>query len=246
MSARITQNMISRSLLLDLQNVTDKLVAHAAARSRRARSSPRRRTTRSRPARRSCSAPTSRSNQQYQRNVAEAQRRGRASPTPRSANVGDVVLRARDLVVQGANDTLGPQGAPGDRQRDDAADRLGQVRRPTRSTPAATSSPGSATLTQPYQLGADDAYARQHRGRQARDRAGRPDRPEHHRPVDVLGDDTERAPEDAARHRRPISTPATRPRSATPTCRRSTSAHDTVVNARAGRRRAREPARHRA
>jgi len=49
---------------------------------------------------------------QYQRNVGEASSWQNVTDTA-LANVNDAVLRARDLVIQGANDTVGPEGRQG-------------------------------------------------------------------------------------------------------------------------------------
>ncbi len=51
-----------------------------------------------------------------------------------------------------------PERSRRTRVRGQPADRPGQAARPTRNTPAATSSPGTATETAPYQTGANDAY----------------------------------------------------------------------------------------
>jgi flagellar hook-associated protein 3 FlgL len=94
---------------------------------------------------------------QYQRNVAEAQSWQSVTDTALS-NVTDAVLRVRDLVVQGANDTIGPQG------RQAIANEVTQLIDSIKSSANAQYAgryvfAGSATLTEPYQLGANDAYA---------------------------------------------------------------------------------------
>ena len=65
-----------------------------------------RRTTRSARARRCCSAATSRRTSSTSATSAR-RRAGTTPPTRRCRSVNDAVLRARDLLVQGANDTLG-------------------------------------------------------------------------------------------------------------------------------------------
>ena len=156
MSARITQNMLSRSLLLDLQNVTDKL-----SRTQRKISSGKELTAPSDDPFAASQALMLRQDvaldQQYQRNIAEAQSWQGVTDTALS-NVGDAVLRVRDLVVQGANDTLGPQG------RQAIANEVTQLIDSIKSSANAQYAgryvfAGSATLTQPYQLGANDAFS---------------------------------------------------------------------------------------
>jgi flagellar hook-associated protein 3 FlgL len=154
-SARITQNMLSRSLLLDLHNVTDKL-----SRTQRKISSGKELTAPSDDPFAASQALMLRQNvaldQQYQRNVAEAQSWQSVTDTALS-NVTDAVLRVRDLVVQGASDTLGPQG------RQAIANEVTQLIDSVKSAGNSQYAgryvfSGSATLTQPYQLGANDAY----------------------------------------------------------------------------------------
>jgi flagellar hook-associated protein 3 FlgL len=155
-SARITQNMLSRSLLLDLQNVTDRL-----SRTQRKISSGKELTAPSDDPFAASQALMLRqqvaSDDQYQRNVNEAQSWQNVTDTA-LGNVTDALLRVRDLVVQGASDTL---GAPG---RQAIGNEVTQLIDSIKSAANAQYAgryvfAGSATLTQPYQLGASDAYA---------------------------------------------------------------------------------------
>ena len=155
-----------------------------------------------------------------------------------------LVLRARDLVVQGANDTTTP------------SDRA--ARSPPRSTSSIDSIKtdgntqyagryifsGTTTHTQPYQLGADDAYAGNTAIDHARDRPGRPGR---RQPCPARASSATARPACSRRSATIVdrsARPATRPRSARPTCRRSTPPTTRSLNARASRRRPLEPARH--
>ena len=116
----------------------------------------RRPTTRTRPASASCST-TSRSAQQHQETVDEAQSWQNVTDTA-LGEIGDIVLRVRDLAVQGANGALGPQ------RRATIAHEVNQLIHSIKSAANAQYAgryvfAGSATLTQPYQLGANDAYS---------------------------------------------------------------------------------------
>lgn len=96
-------------------------------------------------------------NQQYQRNVADASSWHTVTDTTLS-HITDYVLRARDLVTQGASDPAGPGG------------RAAIVAELTQMVDSIKSEAntqiagrfifsGSATTTKPYQLGSDDTYA---------------------------------------------------------------------------------------
>jgi flagellar hook-associated protein 3 FlgL len=155
-SARITNSMLSRSVLADLQNVTEQL-----SRTQTKISSGKELTAPSDDPFAASQALMLRQdvalNGQYQRNVGEAQSWQNVTDTA-LANVNDAVLRVRDLVIQGANDTVGPAG------RQAIASEIAQL---IDSIKTAANSQyagryvfaGSATTTQPYQLGASDAYS---------------------------------------------------------------------------------------
>jgi len=95
--------------------------------------------------------------QQYERNVDDASSWQSAADSALS-NINDAVGRVRDLLVQGANDTTGPAG------RQAIANEVTQLIDSIK-TEANTQYAGvyvfsgTSTLTQPYQLGASDAYA---------------------------------------------------------------------------------------
>jgi flagellar hook-associated protein 3 FlgL len=152
---RVTQGMLSTTLLADLANISDKLsrtqgklssgkelekpsddpFATARALSFRAELA---------------------SNKQYQANVGEASSWQEATDTALSS-IGDLVLRVRELVVQGANDTLGPSA------RASIAAEIDQL---TESIKSAGNTQyagryifsGSQTTTAPYTVGGADAY----------------------------------------------------------------------------------------
>jgi flagellar hook-associated protein 3 FlgL len=97
------------------------------------------------------------SNQQYQRNVSDASSWHSVTDTTLS-HISDYVLRARDLVVQGANDTAGPGG------RSAIVAELTQIVDSIKSEANTQIAgryifSGSATTTKPYALGATDTYA---------------------------------------------------------------------------------------
>jgi flagellar hook-associated protein 3 FlgL len=153
---RITQNMMSRTLLSDLQNVTDRL-----SRTQSKLSSGKELTAPSDDPFATSRALQMRAdlaqNQQYQRNVDEANSWQSSADTSLS-KVGDIVLRVRDLVVQGASDTVGSAA------RASIAAEITQLIDSVKSEGNANYAgrfifSGSATLTQPYQMGASDAYA---------------------------------------------------------------------------------------
>jgi flagellar hook-associated protein 3 FlgL len=155
-SVRVTQSMISTRVLSDLQKVTQQL-----AKTQEQISSGKQLTQPSDDpfgASRSLQlrAEVART-QQFERNVDDATSWQTTADTALS-NVNDAVGRVRDLLVQGANDTQGPAG------RQAIANEVNQLIDSIK-TEANTQYAGvyvfsgSATLTQPYQLGSNDAYA---------------------------------------------------------------------------------------
>jgi flagellar hook-associated protein 3 FlgL len=96
-------------------------------------------------------------NRQYQRNVDEVASWQTVTDTA-LRRIADHVQRARELLIQGGTDTASPQArqaiATEITQLIDAIKTEGNTRLGDRFVFA-----GSATLTQPYQLGASDAYA---------------------------------------------------------------------------------------
>lgn len=96
-------------------------------------------------------------NRQFQRNAMDANDWHAVTDTT-LAHINDLVLRARDLVVQGSNDTLGPAG----RQAIVAEfTQLVESIKSEANTKVAGRFifSGSATLTQPYAVGGADTYA---------------------------------------------------------------------------------------
>jgi flagellar hook-associated protein 3 FlgL len=95
--------------------------------------------------------------QQYERNVDDATSWQSAADSALS-NVNDAVQRVRDLLVQGANDTTGPEG------RQAIANEVNQLIDSIKTEGNTQYAgvyifSGTATLTQPYQLGANDTFA---------------------------------------------------------------------------------------
>jgi flagellar hook-associated protein 3 FlgL len=153
---RITQNMLSRTLLSDLQNDTDRL-----SRTQQKLSSGKELTQPSDDPFATSQALQYRAdlaqNQQYQRNVDEANSWQSVTDTALS-KISDSLLRVRDLVVQAANDTSGASA------RSDIAAEITQLIDSVKAEGNAQYAgryvfAGSATTTQPYQMGASDAYA---------------------------------------------------------------------------------------
>jgi flagellar hook-associated protein 3 FlgL len=154
-SVRITQSMMTRTLLSDLQNVTDKL-----ATTQQRLSSGKQLTAPSDDPFAASQALRLRgelaANVQYQRNVSDASSWQDVSDTA-LGNISDSVQRVRDLVVQGASDTAGQQRGP----------IIGEITQLIDSIKTDANSQyggryifsGSATLTQPYQMGATDNYS---------------------------------------------------------------------------------------
>ena len=97
------------------------------------------------------------SNRQYQRNATDANDWHAVTDTTLS-HISDLVLRARDLVVQGASDTLGPAGRQAIvsefKQLVDSVKSEANTKVAGRFLFA-----GSATLTQPYAMGGADTYS---------------------------------------------------------------------------------------
>jgi flagellar hook-associated protein 3 FlgL len=153
---RITQNMLSRGLLDDLQGVTERL-----SRTQQKLSSGKELTAPSDDPFAASRALMFRSdiaqNEQYGRNVDEAQAWQTITDASLS-KVGDLVLRARDLLVQGANDSSGAAA------RSSIATEIDQLAEAMKSEGNAKYAgrfifAGSATLTQPYQMGGVDTYS---------------------------------------------------------------------------------------
>jgi len=96
-------------------------------------------------------------NRQYQRNAGDANDWHAVTDTTLS-HISELVLRARDLVVQGATDTLGPAG----RQAiiSEFTQLVDSVKTEANTKVAGRFVfAGSATLTQPYATGATDTYS---------------------------------------------------------------------------------------
>jgi flagellar hook-associated protein 3 FlgL len=153
---RITQNMISRNLLSDLHTTTERL-----ARTQQKMSSGKELTRPSDDPFAVSRALQFRgdlaANRQHQRNVAEAEAWQDVTDTS-LGQMGDMVLRARELVVRGAT------GSAGQTSRDAIATEIEQLIDSLKTVANAQYAgryvfAGSETLTAPYQLGASDAYA---------------------------------------------------------------------------------------
>jgi flagellar hook-associated protein 3 FlgL len=155
-TTRITQNMMNQTLLYDLQNVTSQLST-----SEQELSSGYKLNQPSDDPYGASQALQLRANlaanSQYQSNVSDANSWQNVADTALS-DIGDSIETARDLVIQGANDT------------NDASDRSAIVTELTQlidsiKTDANTQYgntyifSGTATNTQPYQLGSNDAYS---------------------------------------------------------------------------------------
>lgn len=154
MTTRITQSMLSRSVLADLRDVSSRL-----ERTREKLSSGKELTRPSDDPAAVSRALQYRSelaaNEQYQRSVDEASSWQTATDTALSS-IGDVVLRVRELTVRAANGST----APADRAA--IAQELSQLIDSAKTAANATYAgryvlAGTATLTQPYSL-SDDAY----------------------------------------------------------------------------------------
>ncbi len=154
---RITQNMMSTSVLNDLENAANQL------------NLTQQRISSGKQIQEPSDNPFGTSqalqydgdlaqNTQYQSNVNDAQ--GWQSTVDTAlTNVNDIVLRARDLVVQGASDTSGPSA------RSDIASEIDQLVDSLKAEGNTQYSgryvfSGTQTLTQPYQVGStNDTYA---------------------------------------------------------------------------------------
>ncbi len=153
---RVTQSMISRTLLADLEGVAERMTQ----------------TQRKLSSGKELEKPSDNpygvsralqlrdelgANRQYQRNVEEVASWQTVADTA-LRQIADHVQRARELLIQGGTDTASPQArqaiATEITQLIDAIKTEGNTRLGDRLVFA-----GSATLTQPYQLGASDAYA---------------------------------------------------------------------------------------
>ena len=155
MTGRITQSMLTTNLLADLQNVTNRL-----AQTQNQLSSGKQivkpsddpfGTARALQFRADLAA-----NQQYQTNVSDASGWQDATDTA-LGQVGSLTLRARDLLVQGANDTMGAVG------RQSIAAEIDQIIESIKSTGNTQYAgryifAGSKTTTAPYTPGGADTY----------------------------------------------------------------------------------------
>jgi flagellar hook-associated protein 3 FlgL len=153
---RVTQNMMSRTMLSDLQDVSARL-----AQTQQKLSSGKRitkpsddpyGTTRALQFRAELAA-----NQQYQRNVQEADAWQTATESALSS-VNDIAQRARELLVRGASDTQDASA------RESIATEIDQLIEAVKTEGNAKYAgryifAGSATLTPPYQSGPNDTYA---------------------------------------------------------------------------------------
>ncbi|HKI91768.1 MAG TPA: flagellar hook-associated protein FlgL, partial [Gaiellaceae bacterium] len=150
MTGRITQSMLTTNLLADLQNVTNRL-----SRTQNQLSSGKQITKPSDDPFGTARALQFRAdlaaNQQYQTNVNDASGWQNATDTA-LGQVGNLTLRARDLLVQGANDTVGPAG------RQSIAAEIDQIIESIKSVGNTTYAgryifAGSKTTTAPYTPG---------------------------------------------------------------------------------------------
>ena len=156
MTARITQGMMNQTLLYDLRNVTNQLST-----SEQQLSSGYKLNQPSDDPYGASQALKLRAdlaaNKQYQSNVQDANSWQNVADTA-LGDIGDSIQRARDLVIQGANDT------------NDASDRQAIVTELNQLIDSIKTDgntqyagryifSGTATNTQPYQLGSNDAYS---------------------------------------------------------------------------------------
>jgi flagellar hook-associated protein 3 FlgL len=156
MSTRITNSMITRSLLADLNDVADRL-----ARTQRKLSSGKELTRPSDDPFAVSRAMTLRSalegTRQYQRNVGEATAWQNVTETALS-RITDTVQRARELLVQGASDSAGQVAREAiAAEIDSLTDTIKQEANATYGGRYVFS--GTATDTPPYAVGGADAYA---------------------------------------------------------------------------------------
>ncbi len=156
MTARITQGMLNQTLLYDLRNVTTQVST-----SEQQLSSGYKLNQPSDDPYGASQALKLRadlaSNQQYQSNVQDANSWQNVADTA-LGDIGDAIQRARDLVLQGANDT----NDSGDRQA--IVTELNQLIDSIKTDGNTQYAgryifSGTKTNTQPYQLGSNDAYS---------------------------------------------------------------------------------------
>ena len=156
MGVRITNQMISRSVLADLNDVSTRL-----AKTQEQMSSGKQITRPSDDPYGTSRALTLRSDvagtQQYQRNVGEAVAWQNITDAALSS-INDAVQRARELTIQAASDSAG-QAA-----RSSAADEIDQLIESIKGEANASYGgryvfAGTATGTQPYAVGGADSYA---------------------------------------------------------------------------------------
>jgi flagellar hook-associated protein 3 FlgL len=155
-TTRITQGMLNQTLLYDLQNVTTQLST-----SEQELSSGYKLNQPSDDPYGASQALKLRadlaSNQQYQGNVSDANAWQSVADTA-LGDIGDSVQRARDLVIQGANDT----NAPSDRTAivTELTQLIDSIKTDANTQYAGRYIfSGTATNTQPYQQGAVDTYS---------------------------------------------------------------------------------------
>jgi flagellar hook-associated protein 3 FlgL len=155
-TARITQGMLNQTLLYDLRNVTTQLST-----SEQQLSSGYKLNQPSDDPYGASQALKLRAdlaaNQQYQSNVQDANSWQNVADTA-LGDIGDSIQRARDLVLQGANDT----NAASDRQA--IVTELNQLIESIKTDGNTQYAgryifSGTKTNTQPYQLGSNDAYS---------------------------------------------------------------------------------------
>jgi flagellar hook-associated protein 3 FlgL len=156
MTTRITNQMISRSVLSDLNDVSNRL-----SQTQQKMSSGKQITRASDDPYGTSRALTLRSElagtQQYQRNVSEATAWQDVTDSALST-MSDAVQRARELAVQGASDSAGAAA------RTAAAQEIDQLIESVKQAANASYSghyvfSGTATSTPPYVVGGSDAYA---------------------------------------------------------------------------------------
>jgi flagellar hook-associated protein 3 FlgL len=156
MSTRITNQMIARSVLTDLNDVSNRL-----AKTQQRMTSGKQITRASDDPYGASRALTLRgelgATQQYQRNVSEASAWQDVTDSALST-ISDVVHRAQELTVQGASDGAGPAA------RVAAAQEIDQLIESVKQAANASYGgrfvfSGTATNVQPYAVGGADAYA---------------------------------------------------------------------------------------
>jgi flagellar hook-associated protein 3 FlgL len=156
MSTRVTSNMISRSVLSDLNDVSNRL-----AKTQQRMSSGKQITRASDDPYGTSRALTLRGDvagtQQYQRNVSEAEAWQNVTDAALS-KITDAVHRARELAIQGANDAAGPAA------RKAAAAEIDQLIESVKQEANASYGgryvfSGTSTNVRPYDVNGADAYA---------------------------------------------------------------------------------------